>query len=210
MAKTVLLIDYEPRSIARIRTLLTTAGYRTVIARDAEQGREEFERVTPNLTLIQDLLPKGHGYEVCRELKSTAHGQNSAVVLLTARRGGGRRHELLETKCDDFVVKPFTDEVLIETVRRIVPPEVPARRSGTAASAASPTASSRPTVVSTSTAGIPVEFSEHDIGSRLDEILVRPAPREPRKRSGAVARETNGKRRSFLSRIGMAHKIEGT
>lgn len=199
MAKTVLLIDYDPRSIARIRTLLTSAGYRTVIARDAEQGREEFERATPHLTLIQDLLPKGHGYEVCRELKSTEHGQNSPVVLLTARRGSGKRHELLQTKCDDFVVKPFTDEGLIEAVRRIVPPEVPARTSGEPRSA----------VVSSSAPEIPVEFSEHDIGSRLDEILVRRAPSAPRQRSVPSARKKNGKRRSFMSRFGLANKVEG-
>lgn len=209
MAKTVLLIDYDPRSIARIRTLLTTAGYRTLIARDAEQGRQEFERATPNLTLIQDLLPKGHGYEICRELKDTAHGQNSPVVLLTARRGGGRRHELLQTKCDDFVVKPFTDEGLIDTVRRIAPPEMPTRKSGETEATATLAAASCPSVAGSGAAGIPVEFSEDDIGSRLDEMFARPTPAVPPEQPVAVARPTNGKRRSFLSRFGLASRIEG-
>jgi CheY-like chemotaxis protein len=209
MAKTVLLIDYDPRSITRIRTLLAAAGYRTIIARDAEQGREEFERAAPNLTLIQDLLPTGHGYEVCRELKDTAHGQNSPVVLLTARRGGGRRHELLETRCDDFVVKPFTDEGLIDTVRRIAPPETPNRRPVEAAVAATAVAASCATVVGSGVAGIPVEFSEHDIGSRLDEMFARPKPAAPREQPVAAVRPTNGKRRSFLSKFGLAGRIEG-
>jgi len=198
MARTVLLIDYSPRSISRIRTLLQETGYRTIVAHDAAEGMAEFRNATPELTLIQDLLPKGHGYEVCRELKDSEHGHRSPVILLTAPRSGGRRHELLQTRCDDFVEKPFTDEALLTAVRKILPAElVPAAPAVAMAQAvAQPVASA---AVPVPLAAIPVEFTVDDIGAALDMILPGPPKKkeEPIKVEAVVAEPKNGKRRSL-------------
>jgi CheY-like chemotaxis protein len=204
MARTVLLIDYSPRSISRIRTLLQTTGYRIIVAHDAAEGMEEFRNATPELTLIQDLLPKGHGYEVCREMKDSEHGHRSPVILLTAPRSGGRRHELLQTRCDDFVEKPFSDEALLTAVRKILPAEVvsaapvpaPAMAQAVAQSvapAAAPAAAPAPM------AAIPVQFTDDDIGAALDMILpgLPEKKEEPIKAEEVVAEPKNGKRRSL-------------
>lgn len=204
MARTVLLIDYSPRSISRIRTLLQATGYRVIVAHDAADGVVEFRNCMPELTLIQDLLPKGHGYEVCRELKDSEHGHRSPVILLTAPRSGGRRHELLQTRCDDFVEKPFTDEAFLAAVRKILPVEIvpavsaaaPARVAAKpAAPAVGAAAAPRPI------AAIPVEFTADDIGAVLDTILPG-SPKEkeePIKVEEVVAERKNGKRRSLKS-----------
>jgi len=125
-APTVLLIDYDPRSIARLRSLLTNAGYRTIIAHDGLAGIETFENDPPDLTLVQDLLPKKHGFEVCKHLKETKHGLRSAVLVLVSVRGG-RARELRQCKCDGFVRKPFEDEELLARVRAFLPIFVPGR-----------------------------------------------------------------------------------
>ena len=213
MARTVLLIDYSPRSISRIRTLLQETGYRTIVAHDAAQGMEEFRKAMPELTLIQDLLPKGHGYEVCRELKDSEHGHRSPVILLTAPRSGGRRHELLQTRCDDFVEKPFADAALLAAVRKILPVEVvsaapsPARVQAVAqpvASAAVPAAAPPPMVA------IPVQFTDDDIGAALDMILPGPPKKreEPIKVEEVVAEPKNGKRRSLKTLLTRKRKPE--
>jgi CheY-like chemotaxis protein len=209
MAKTVLLIDYYPRSISRIRSLLQSSGYRTVVAHDADQGMEEFQKATPDLTLIQDLLPKGHGYEVCRQLKDSEHGHRSPVILLTAPRGGGRRHELLQTRCDDFVEKPFTDDALMAAVRKILPvaetappvPKAAAAHVATQAAGAMAVAAAAPSAP----VPIPVEFTADDIGTALDMIMPGPArkkeePVEADAKAAEVVEEpSNGKRRSLKS-----------
>ena len=202
MARTVLLIDYSPRSISRIRTLLQTTGYRTIVAHDAAEGMEEFRNATPELTLIQDLLPKGHGYEVCRELKDSEHGHRSPVILLTAPRSGGRRHELLQTRCDDFVEKPFTDEALLTAVRKILPVEMvsAAPAPAMAQAVAQPVASAAvPAGAPVPVAAIPVEFTADDIGAALDMFLPGPPEKkeEPVKVEEVVAEPKNGKRRSL-------------
>jgi len=204
MARTVLLIDYSPRSISRIRTLLQETGYRTIVAHDAAEGMAEFRNATPELTLIQDLLPKGHGYEVCRELKDSEHGHRSPVILLTAPRSGGRRHELLQTRCDDFVEKPFTDEALLTAVRKILPVELvsaaPKRAVARAQAVAQPVASAAvPAAAPAPMAAIPVEFTDDDIGAALDMILpgLPEKKEEPIKVEEVVAEPKNGKRRSL-------------
>jgi CheY-like chemotaxis protein len=206
MARTVLLIDYYPRSISRIRSLLQSSGYRTIVAQDADQGMEEFRKAAPDLTLIQDLLPKGHGYEVCRALKDSEHGHRSPVILLTAPRSGGKRHELLQTRCDDFVEKPFTDEALMAAVRKILPmevaPAIPAVAVARAAARpAAQNAMAIPVAAPLPAAPIPIEFTADDIGAALDQIL----PGPPKKKEEAVKVEEvveepkNGKRRSLKS-----------
>lgn len=204
MTKTVLLIDYNPRSISRIRTLLNGAGYHTIVAHDGAQGIEEFERTSPRLTLIQDLLPKGHGFQVCRDLKETEHGRSRPIILLTAPRSGGRRHELLATKCDDFVEKPFDDETLLRTVRRIIPPEPGStKNNNTQAGMSAGGFAVATTIVSPD---IPVQFTEDDLGS-LDDMFARPAPAKTEEVVAAAGNgRTNGKRRSLRSLFGFRTK----
>jgi CheY-like chemotaxis protein len=205
MARTVLLIDYYPRSISRIRTVLQSSGYRVVVAHDADEGVKEFGKCEPDLTLIQDLLPKGHGYELCRELKESGHGQRTPVILLTAPRSGGRRHELLQTRCDDFVEKPFTDDGLLAAVRKILPDSemTPAIPAAAAQSATQPASSLAAPATAPAAAPIPFELTADDIGAALDTIL--PGPRkkkedaqEPATVKDAAAEEPeNGKGRSL-------------
>lgn len=206
MAKTVLLIDYYPRSISRIRTLLQSSGYRVVVAHDADQGMMEFHKATPDITLVQDLLPKGHGYEVCRQMKDSEQGHRSPVILLTAPRSGGRRHELLQTRCDDFIEKPFTDDALMAAVRKILPVAAPAPAASAVAAAhvaARPAAKAvAPATALQTRIPIPVEFTADDIGAALDLILPGPKKKkeeEPVKVEQVVEEPKNGKRRSLTS-----------
>jgi CheY-like chemotaxis protein len=120
MSRTVLLIDYEPRSITHLEGLLEGWGYRTTVARDGVAGIEEFARSSPDITLVRELIPRKHGFDVCRELKETAHGRTAPVVLLASGRGT-RRHELIRSRCDAFVERPIVADALLETLRRLLP-----------------------------------------------------------------------------------------
>ena len=66
---TILLIDYEPRSIERFRDPLIAAGYAVEIATDGVSGIEAFHRLSPDMVLVEAMIPKKHGFEVCQELK---------------------------------------------------------------------------------------------------------------------------------------------
>ena len=119
---TILVIDYEPRSIQKLSTLLRGAGYRVEVARDGLSGIEKFETVRPDLTLIEAMLPKKHGFEVCESIKKTPHGGSTPVVILTSVYKGRRYRwqARYQYGCDEYLERPVSDDSLLETVRRFL------------------------------------------------------------------------------------------
>jgi len=120
MPKTVLLVDYDPRSIDAIRRSLATLRIQTVLATDGVAGEREYHRVRPDLTLVQEILPKKRGVDLCRDLKNSLSGAHHPVVLLAFVRNGGRSR-ILASRCDDLIEKPFDEETLLAKVRKFLP-----------------------------------------------------------------------------------------
>jgi DNA-binding response OmpR family regulator len=116
---TLLLIDYEPRSIRQITEALEGAGYRIEVATDGRSGIETFQRIKPDLTLVEAMLPKKHGFEVCRELKKTAHGKTAPVLVITGVYRGRkyRTQAMHHYGADEYLEKPIADDALISAVR---------------------------------------------------------------------------------------------
>ena len=119
MAYTVLLIDYDPKSIERIRGLLASIPARVVQARCGRSGLEEYRRARPDLTIVQDLIPNLHGFDVCREIKRSDGGATHPVVLLCAPHS---HSVLVDTGCDAFIKKPYGDVELLVVLKRSLPP----------------------------------------------------------------------------------------
>ncbi len=117
---TILLIDYEPRGIEHLRRLLTGAGFDVQVASDGLAGVEAFSRLQPDLVIIEAMIPKKHGFEVCQEIKRTALGKRTPVLIQTAvYKGRKYRSQALHIYgCDDYLEKPFSDEFLLQTIRR--------------------------------------------------------------------------------------------
>ncbi|MDH3628405.1 MAG: response regulator [Acidobacteriota bacterium] len=123
---TILLIDYDPRSVESIKKTLKGAGYRVAVAYDGEAAIEAFHAIQPDVTFVEAMLPKKHGFEVCRELKETEHGADHAVIIMTAFYKGRkyRQEATHKHKCDEYLEKPFSNEILLETVKRFLPEEI--------------------------------------------------------------------------------------
>jgi len=116
---TLLLIDYDPGNIRKLTALFEREGYRVEAARDGFAGIDRFEEVRPDLTLVEAMLPRKHGFEVCGTLKRLPHGKSSLVFIITAVYKGRRyrwqaRHD---HGCDGYIEKPISDEDLLEIVR---------------------------------------------------------------------------------------------
>jgi CheY-like chemotaxis protein len=118
----ILVIDYEPRGVAQLRDPLHAAGYLVSVAHDGMTGMKLFEELKPDLTLIEAMLPKKHGFEVCKELKATPHGNRSPVVIVTSvYRGRKYRTQALHNyHCDEFLEKPIASDFLLATVGRLL------------------------------------------------------------------------------------------
>jgi len=114
---TILIIDYEPRSIERLRIPLERAGYTIEVAKDGTAGIQKFHEIKPAAVIIEAMLPKRHGFEVCQELKQTPHGARCPVMIATSvYRGRRYRHQAMHLyACDAYLEKPLTDDDLLST-----------------------------------------------------------------------------------------------
>ncbi len=161
----ILLLDYEPRSLERLVGPLERAGYEVHVAKDGLTGIEAFHRLEPALTLIEAMLPKKHGFDVCQELKNTPHGRLTPIVIITSVYKGRkyRTQALHHYGCDEYLEKPIEESKLLETVEQLLvsavgsatPPETPA--ADTVTEAVSETVTS--------------DNAEVEIMERLDELM---------------------------------------
>lgn len=115
MSKTVLIADDEPNIVISLEFLLKQAGYRVVVAHDGEEALEAIRRETPDLVLLDVMLPRLSGFDVCQKIRESPDWQDMRVLMLTAK---GREVEVskgLALGADAYITKPFsTQELLAE------------------------------------------------------------------------------------------------
>jgi DNA-binding response OmpR family regulator len=118
MSKTVLIADDEPNIVISLEFLLEQDGYRVLLARDRNEALEAILRDTPDLVLLDVMLPRLSGYDVCQRIRQDPALSQVKVIMLTAR---GREVEVtkgLALGADAYVTKPFSTRDLLEQIRR--------------------------------------------------------------------------------------------
>jgi two-component system response regulator ResD len=123
---TVLIVDDEPTIVDVVGRYMERAGYETYRAADGPEALRLAERHSPDLVVLDLMLPGIDGLEVMRQLRERP-GPPVAVILLTARGEESDRLVGLRHGADDYVVKPFSPAELVARVgavlRRVSPPE---------------------------------------------------------------------------------------
>src|SRR5512142_301797 len=115
--RSILIVEDEP-SIAEVVALyLQRAGFRTLHAADGLAARTILEQQTPDLGIIDVMLPELDGFSLTRWLRDRS---DMPVILLTARRAESDRIAGLEMGADDYVVKPFSPQELVSRVRAVL------------------------------------------------------------------------------------------
>lgn len=139
---TILVVDYEPRSLEVSRAPLAAAGFKVETAADGVAGLEAYNRIKPDLVLIEAMLPKKHGFEVCQTIKSSPAGKQTPVLITTAvYKGRKYRTQALHIYgCDDYVEKPIAPEALVELCRRFLKDSTPAAATAMPVATATPAA----------------------------------------------------------------------
>jgi two-component system, OmpR family, response regulator RegX3 len=122
--RTILLIEDEEAISEPLAAALAREGFAPLVAGTAAQGLELFESRTPDLVLLDVMLPDGDGRDVLRRIRETSR---TPVVMLTARGEEMDRVLGLELGADDYVTKPFSAAELAARIRAVL------RRAGEAA-----------------------------------------------------------------------------
>jgi len=183
---TILLIDYEPRSIERFRQPLVSAGYRVEIATDGIAGVEAFTRLNPDMVLVEAMIPKKHGFEVCQELKRTPHGRRTPIIITTGvYKGRKYRTQALHIYgCDEYIEKPIAAEQLLAIVERFLSSAPASSREPVAATVEASEVAGSVSVEGPPPAHKPnngpkavvADLTEDEIMARLDAILPVSSP----------------------------------
>ena len=130
MAKrTILVIDDEADLIELVRYNLVKEGFEVVAAPDGETGLVAARRETPDVVVVDLMLPGIDGLEVCRALRADDRTAHIPVIILTAKNAESDRIVGLEIGADDYVTKPFSPRELaarVKAVLRRVAPRQPA------------------------------------------------------------------------------------
>ena len=115
MPKTVLIVEDERAIVEILKFNLTRAGYAPLEAADGEAGLQLAREADPDLILLDLMLPKVDGFEVCRRLR--AEGNTVPILMLTAREGEQDKVLGLESGADDYITKPFSMNEVIARIR---------------------------------------------------------------------------------------------
>jgi DNA-binding response OmpR family regulator len=114
----ILVVDDEPELREQVKARLEHMGYAVLTASDGEEAIAVARREKPDLILLDVLMPKLNGYQVCRELKSHPETQATPVLMLTAKAQEGDRFWGQKTGADDYITKPFTMGILVQKVQQ--------------------------------------------------------------------------------------------
>lgn len=117
---TVLVVEDEKELVTLLRYNLEKEGYRVLEAQDGEEALIIASESALDLVLLDWMLPRVSGIEVCRQLRQRTATKNLPIILLTARGEEGDRIRGLDTGADDFVTKPFSIGELMARIRAVM------------------------------------------------------------------------------------------
>lgn len=119
--KQILLVDDEPSIVRVVGKRLEVEGFSVRVAMDGQEALREVRSEPPDLILLDLMLPKLNGYEVCTMLKQDARYQKIPVVMFTAKSRMKDEQLGMECGADAYVRKPFKTQVLLEAIRKWLP-----------------------------------------------------------------------------------------
>jgi len=121
----ILIVDDDPDVREAVKIILETQPYELIFASNGEECLEQVKKNTPDLIILDLLMPKKDGFEVIKELRGHPSYPRIPILVLTAvkKEAAGRRYELetaLRMDVDDYIEKPIQPDDLIDRVKRIL------------------------------------------------------------------------------------------
>ncbi len=120
MSAKVLVVEDEDALATLLDYNLSKEGYTVLLAPDGEEALLRVDEEAPDLVVLDWMLPKVSGIEVCRRLRQGPKTRNLPIIMLTARGEETDRIRGLDTGADDYVVKPFSMSELTARVRAVL------------------------------------------------------------------------------------------
>jgi len=120
MNQKILVADDEPNIVISLEYLLKREGYTVLIARDGQEAMETIAREQPDLVLLDVMMPKKTGFEVCQSVRANDKLQAIKILMLTARGRDTDVTKGLALGADAYITKPFSTRELVQKVAQML------------------------------------------------------------------------------------------
>lgn len=120
MSRKILVADDESNIVISIEYLMKREGYTVLVARDGQEALDMIARERPDLVLLDVMMPKKSGFEVCQAVRASEELQSTKILMLTAK---GRDTDLakgLALGADAYMTKPFSTRELVQKVAEML------------------------------------------------------------------------------------------
>ena len=118
--KTILIADDEPNIVISLEYMLQQSGYDVLVAHDGQEAIEAITRRVPDLLLLDIMMPRLSGYDVCQKIRESEACRGIRIIMLSAK---GREVEVakgLALGADAYVTKPFSTRELLAQIRALL------------------------------------------------------------------------------------------
>ncbi len=121
MAKVILIVEDDPKSLKLTRDILQVSGYTTIEAIDGEQGVGLAKAKKPDLILMDIMMPVMDGYTACYTIKTDEATREIPVVMLTIIGYELNKELAKRLSADGYITKPFTPQELLDVISQFLP-----------------------------------------------------------------------------------------
>jgi two-component system alkaline phosphatase synthesis response regulator PhoP len=118
-ARKVLVADDEPDILEILKYNLVNEGYQVITAKDGDEAIEKVKIFQPDLVVLDIMMPKKSGVQVCEILRSQSSFRNTLIIFLTALNDETTQIKGLETGADDYISKPISPKVFISRINAL-------------------------------------------------------------------------------------------
>ncbi len=119
-AKTILVVDDSPTALKITSDALTEQGFKVISASDGEEALELATRLHPDLIVLDIILPKKNGFQVCRQLKTESATADIKILMLSSKNQASDRFWGQKQGADAYITKPFDDDELIASIKALL------------------------------------------------------------------------------------------
>lgn len=116
----ILVVDDSPTDLKLMTAPLQERGYQVLAAADGEEALQVATREHPRLIVLDIILPKKNGFQVCRQLKTSPETEDIKILMLTSKTQDSDRFWGLEQGADEYMTKPFDDQEYVDNVAKLL------------------------------------------------------------------------------------------
>lgn len=117
--KKLLIVEDEPH-IANAERIILQDGFEVHLAADGEEGLAKALELLPDVIVLDLMLPRMNGYEVCRRIRADHRLKHAKIVMVTAKNHDRDESRGMETGADDYIMKPFEPLELMHVVNQVL------------------------------------------------------------------------------------------